>query len=577
MDRNTITALLLTLLLIVVYMQFMAPKRPTGPAVDTAQQTSAVPAQAGAQPQQAAPSAVTGTGSSAGVPLASALFATATTRVPMEAGQLVTLSNDLLDISFSGTAGDMYEIRLQQTPLVKKGPIDTAFAPSNNWQMPLRLLPVGGMESTQSFSVAQVTERDVIFAGKLAPGLELRKHYRLATNTYIVQAGFTFRNTGDTSISLSNAYSVLIGSIARVASNKDRYARRGCDLVMRDPATGKTKLKRYDASKKDTIRHVPGPIDWCGVRNKYFTHIVVPRTEVLNVDILSYGAVNERMVSATTQVALPELAPGEEYTWDAVLYAGPIATKYLQTIAQAAGTSDHFEEVLHLGWSAFLAKPILNYGLKGLYALVHNYGLAIIIITVIIKLLTWPLQTKSFKSMQEMQKLQPEIKALQEKYKGDPKKLQEEQMLLYRKHGVNPLGGCLPLFLQLPIFIALYNALSHAVELWGASFLWIKDLSMPDTVYTLPFTIPVLGDGVNPLPLMMTAASIGQQMLTPHTGDKSQQKMMFLLPAVFMFIFYNMPSGLVLYWFVNQVLTMGQMFYLHRVMKPRIQLKQAAG
>ena len=214
-----------------------------------------------------------------------------------------------------------------------------------------------------------------------------------------------------------------------------------------------------------------------------------------------------------------------------------------------------------------LSIPILLYGLKGLYHYTHNYGWAIIIVTLIIKLLTWPLQTKSYVSMQRMQKVQPELKLLQEKYKGDPRQLQQEQMLLYRKHGVNPMGGCLPIALQIPIFFALYSALDNAVELWGASFWYIKDLTMPDSVYTLSFSIPFLGNAVNPLPLLMTAATIIQQVLTPHTGDKSQKQMMLMMPVVFLAIFYNMPSGLVLYWFVNQLLSAVQTLMLHYTKK----------
>jgi YidC/Oxa1 family membrane protein insertase len=567
MDRNTIIALLLTLLLIVVYMQYLSPKQPDQPAAQLAGATSGAPAQVQAAAQQ--PALLAGTALAR--PATSALYASAVAQTSRAAETLVTLSNELMDCVFSADGGDIYEIRLDRTPTVKKGPVDTAFAPSNNWQMPLQLLPLGGVATgTKTFAVARQSATAVAFSGELAPGLSLRKEYRLDTNAYILKAAFTFRNTGANAIVLSNDYSVLIGRIMRVAAPGDRYARRGCDLVVRDDAAGKTALKRFDANKKDVVQHVNGPIDWCGVRNKYFTHIVIPENDFLSVDILSLGPADNREVSPVAQVAFPTLAPGAEYTWHVTLYAGPKALEYLGTIAGAVGKSDHFEQVLHLGWSAFIAKPILVYGLKGLYSVVHNYGLAIVIITVLIKILTWPLQTKSFRSMQSMQKLQPEIKALQEKHSKDPRKLQEETMLLYRKHGVNPLGGCFPLVLQLPIFIALYSALSNSIELWGASFLWINDLSMPDTVATLPFTLPFLGDGVNPLPLMMTAASIGQQVLTPHTGDKSQQKMMYMLPAVFMFIFYRMPSGLVLYWFINQLLTMVQMFYLHSVMKPRM-------
>ncbi len=145
---------------------------------------------------------------------------------------------------------------------------------------------------------------------------------------------------------------------------------------------------------------------------------------------------------------------------------------------------------------------------------------------------------------------------------------QQETMILYKKHGVNPLGGCLPMLLQMPIFFALYKTIGGAIELWGANFLWIKDLSQPDTVAHLPFSIPFLGSAVNPLALMMAAAMLGQQALTPKAGGANSQKgMMYMMSAFFLFICYKMPSGLVLYWFMNQLLSMCQTFYMHYVKK----------
>jgi YidC/Oxa1 family membrane protein insertase len=156
-----------------------------------------------------------------------------------------------------------------------------------------------------------------------------------------------------------------------------------------------------------------------------------------------------------------------------------------------------------------------------------------------------------------MQAIQPKVKALQEQYKSDPQQMNKAVMEMYRKNKVNPLGGCLPLLLQMPIFIALYQTLTQSIELRGAKFFWwIKDLSAPDSFYTLPFSIPLLGNHVNILPLLMIGSMIWQQKLTPTaSASKEQAKMMLLMPVVFGFIFYNLPAGLVLYWFINNVLT----------------------
>jgi YidC/Oxa1 family membrane protein insertase len=187
----------------------------------------------------------------------------------------------------------------------------------------------------------------------------------------------------------------------------------------------------------------------------------------------------------------------------------------------------------------------------------HSYGIAIILVSILTKVIFYPLTQKSFKSMQQMQALQPLLTKLKEQYKDNPKKMQQETMALYKKHKVNPLGGCLPLLFQMPIFFALFRMLSGAVELRGADFLWIKDLTMPDTLF-------VLGNfNINILPLIMGGCMFLQQKMTPTT-DPNQKKMVVFMPLIFTVIFYNMPSGLVLYWLVNNVLTIGQQYLIKK-------------
>jgi YidC/Oxa1 family membrane protein insertase len=166
---------------------------------------------------------------------------------------------------------------------------------------------------------------------------------------------------------------------------------------------------------------------------------------------------------------------------------------------------------------------------------------------------------KSTESMKRMQELQPLIQELKEKYKDKPQKLQQETMALYREHKVNPMSGCLPLLIQFPVLIALFNVLQSAVELRYAGFLWVQDLSAPENLFPglLPFAI-------NPLPLVMTATQIWQTKLTPSPGDPSQQKMMMLMPVIFLVFFYNMPSALVLYWTANQVMMIVQLLWQRR-------------
>ena len=204
--------------------------------------------------------------------------------------------------------------------------------------------------------------------------------------------------------------------------------------------------------------------------------------------------------------------------------------------------------------------PLLH-ALRFLNRVFGNYGIAIILLTTAVKILTIPLTQTSFKNMRAMQKLQPEMTKLREKFKDDPTAMQKEMMELYRRHRVNPLSGCLPMVLQIPIFIGLYNSLSGAIELRHAPFaLWIRDLSSPDRLM-------VAGVGIPVLTLLMGATMLIQQWLTPQQGDPTQQRVMMFMPLIFTFMFINLPSGLVLYWLVNNVLTIAQQYWMLRSSK----------
>jgi YidC/Oxa1 family membrane protein insertase len=232
------------------------------------------------------------------------------------------------------------------------------------------------------------------------------------------------------------------------------------------------------------------------------------------------------------------------------------------------------ERTIDLGWSIIgvIAALMLRLIIL-LNDVVHNYGVTIIIFSFIIKLLTyWPTGVQ-LKSSQRMQEIQPILKQLREQYKGDPQRMNAETMALYKKYKINPFGGCLPLLLQIPIFWGMFNALRNAIELKGAPFLlWISDLSQPDVLFELPFTIPLVNIGsVNILPIIMGVAWVLQNKFTmPGKGGvkSEQQKLMAWLPVIFTLLFYNWPSGLVLYWTSNQLFTMAQMFLMRKSMRP---------
>jgi len=295
-------------------------------------------------------------------------------------------------------------------------------------------------------------------------------------------------------------------------------------------------------------------ISWVAYSGKYFLAAMVPESSqgvpVTLKDLRVW--LKERDDTVETAILLP---PGRfNSLFD--LYLGP------KELDRLSGNT--LRRAVDLGWFSFIALPMLQM-LRLSHTVTGNYGIDIILLTVLIKILFFPLTQKSFKSMKEMQKLQPQMTKIREQLKDKPEEMNKEIMELYRRHKVNPLGGCLPMLLQMPVFIGLYEALLNSVELRHAPFVgWINDLSAPDRLgmIQIPFVHP---PGFPVLTLLMGASMMVQQWMTPATSaDPMQQRMMMLMPVVFTFMFINFPSGLTLYWLVNNILTIGQQYLINR-------------
>lgn len=285
-------------------------------------------------------------------------------------------------------------------------------------------------------------------------------------------------------------------------------------------------------------------IKWSGFGDKYFLNAVVLTGSDLST--LSLRDTNGVMVQRFSSQK-STLNSGQSISTTQKLFFGPKDIDILK----AQGVQ--LEEAIDLGWFSAIAKPLLH-ALKLFYGYLHNYGLAIIVITVILKILFFPLTHKSYKSMKEMQKLQPKMQELKDKFKDDRDGLNRSVMELYKAHKVNPLGGCLPMIVQIPVFFGLYKALMFSIELRHAPFyFWLQDLSAKDPYYVTP--------------IIMGATMFIQQKMTPTNMDPVQAKMMLALPVVFTFMFLNFPSGLVLYWLVNNILTIGQQAYINKTLK----------
>jgi YidC/Oxa1 family membrane protein insertase len=279
---------------------------------------------------------------------------------------------------------------------------------------------------------------------------------------------------------------------------------------------------------------------WSGYATKYFLTAVAPNNFFSQVTIsLKNGVINNLFTSE-----LLSLNPGDTSTLSYSSYVGPKVMDELN----AAGHG--FEESIHYGLFSPICKPLMSV-IRFFYGFLGNYGFAIILLTICIKLIFWPLTQKSYKSMKGMQKLQPEMKRMREKHGSDKQKLNQEMMKFYKENKVNPLGGCLPMLIQIPVFFALYRVLLSSIELRHAPFmLWLTDLSAKDPYYVTP--------------IIMGVTMFLQQKMTPTSLDPMQEKMMLFLPIIFTFMFLNFPSGLVIYWLVNNLLTILQQYLIRR-------------
>ena len=359
---------------------------------------------------------------------------------------------------------------------------------------------------------------------------ELTKKYIFYKNKYDFDISFSFKNlssdsvTGNVFLSLSNFWSEEI---------------KGNRLEFVGPVYySDDELSTVDV--EDIDNELYSAVSWSGFENKYFLSAVIGNNFFSDLTIKHRdNYVQTNLLSSTLNVA-----SGQSIDLEAKVFYGPKDVQILKTV------DVDLAKVVDFGFFKIIAKP-LHTVLNFFYGYIGNYGFSIILLTVIIKLLFWPLTQKSYVSMKAMQKIQPEMKKLRDKYSNDRETLNRKMMELYREHRVNPLGGCLPMLVQIPVFFALYKVLLDTIELRHAPFmLWITDLSVKDPYYITP--------------LIMGLTMFIQQKLTPNTMDPMQAKMMLAMPVVFTFLFLNFPAGLVIYWLVNNLLTIFQQYLIYK-------------
>jgi YidC/Oxa1 family membrane protein insertase len=411
---------------------------------------------------------------------------------------------------------------------------------------------------------------------RLPSGLHVIKEFRPGTN-YLLQAAVRLENTSTQALRLP-AFEWVVGTATPISPYDQGTLMRmqwfngqSADQVGLAWFANKT-LGCFPGTPRSTYTGGATNVTWGSAQNQFFALLTVVPSNAVATRVIARQielpapspqelAEDRQLVAKPlgiqTAFVYPDvvLEPGQRLDRRFELFAGPKEYRTLDRLGIALGS--RMDLVMDFGgfWGFF--PKLLLLSMNGLHALGLSYGLVIVVITVIIKLLFWPLTQASTRSMKRMQKLQPQMKELQEKYKDDPKKMNERLMKFMKEHKINPAAGCLPILVQIPVFIGFYKMLQSAIELRGARFLWAFDLSQPDTIWV----IPGLGFPLNPLPIIMGLTQFWQMRMTPPSPgmDPVQQKMFQYMPLIFLFILYNFSSGLTLYWTVQNLLTIAQM------------------
>ena len=373
---------------------------------------------------------------------------------------------------------------------------------------------------------------------------------RLENGTTLVKT-FTFKN-GSYLMGLGLA-SENHAPFEGVISLYNRPRGKGSSYVFEGPEYfQKGVLEEVDL--KDQNLAIKGPVTWTGFGDNYFLCALIPSSQDKSTGTSFEKGKRGTVVTSSLNYQ------AQDGQGQFLVYLGP---KDMNELKKAGYNLSHS---INFGYFDIIAKPLL-YVLKFSHKFIHNYGVAIILLTILIKIIFWPLSHKSAQSMKTMQKIQPKLQKLKEKYGDDKTKFNQEMLQLYKTYKVNPASGCLPMIIQIPVFFALYKVLLQCIELRHAPFaLWINDLSAPDRLMIPGIAIPYLG-GLPILTILMGVSMYFQQKMTPTSMDPTQAKVMQFLPVLFIFLFISFPSGLVLYWLVNNVLTISQQYYTNKFTK----------
>src|SRR5215471_7211105 len=551
MEKRAVLAIVLSLVVVLVWSIFFAPAPPPpsevsnsapseGPAIvpppDTAPAVESASPAAGVTERPAAP--------------------------PASAAALVTVVAGVarLTLTSQGAGVKAVQLHAYRTTLAKGAPpVEIAPVPGSTLVPLTAELHIG----QQVTSLAQVTftpsqtvltlsasqpEGEVAFDGDLGDGRTVHRRYRFHYTNYTFEV-----STWVEGLQPPAGSSMLLLWGPGLLRHTDDVGRQGQTAEQaRSYVSGKIV---HEAPKKVGEKQVEqGQVTWTALADTYFAAVLMPQEPA------GEAVMAQRLEGDALEIGLRTPLNPARTTQTVRVYVGPKS----QPLLEAADPS--LDKLIDLGFFSPLARPMLQF-LRWLNGWIHNYGVTIILATLFIKVAFWPLTQSSYKSMQAMQKLQPRLKELQVVYKDDRQAQQRAMMQLYREHKVNPMGGCLPMVLQIPVFFAFYNALLYAIELrhapficWHTELWWIGrgicDLSVYDPSYVTP--------------VLMGITMFIQQKMTPTTGDPAQAKIMQFMPLMFLMFFLKAPAGLVIYWLVNNVLSIAQQMIINRTYAPDV-------
>lgn len=493
---------------------------------------------------------------------------------------LLMVTNGAVRYTFTSRGGGLKQIDLLEYPeraTPGHGTLETNGVTSLNEGSPHPVLELTGDPAVRgdgAYTLRQ-TDTGVEARTELPSGLVVVKEFEFASN-YIFTASVRFENPGSAAVSLPE-HELIVGTSTPLNPHDNGMAQgvlwfngeKSADITSRWFAN--RTLGCFPGTPREEFLRREGNVVWAAAHNQFFALAAMPETNGLGLIIRKLDLPRPSPAELATDRRLRKnpqafplsliqpalsLGPGESATTRFTFYGGPKEYRRLARLANEMG--NEVDLVMgYRGFFGFFAKALLL-SMNWLHdTFKAPYGLAIVLITVIIKAAFWPLTQASTRSMKRMQALQPQMKALQEKYKDDPAKMNKKLMEFMREHKVSPLGGCLPMLLQIPVFFGFFRMIRSAIELRGARFLWVKDLSQPDTL----FMIPGVNFPFNLLPLIMGSTMLWQARLQPVSPgmDPTQQKIMKYMPLMFLVILYNYSAGLTLYWTVQNLLTILQM------------------